>query len=56
MSPVKTEDIIDDGYLGILERKHVEISDIIHIGKESDVLNEPFELDEYSYEFYDCRN
>jgi len=31
----------------------VLVSDIKHIGKESDVLNEPFGLDEFSYEFYD---
>ena len=29
------------------------VGDIEHIGKESDVLNEPFGLDEFSYEFYD---
>ena len=29
------------------------VGDIKHIGKESDVLNEPFGLDEFSYEFYD---
>ena len=29
------------------------VTDIKHIGKESDSLSEPFGLDEYSYEFYD---
>ena len=29
------------------------VTDIRHIGKESDALNEPFGLDEYSYEFYE---
>ena len=29
------------------------VSEVRHIGKESDVLNEPFGLDEFSYEFYD---
>ena len=38
---------------GVLERKHVFVSDIKHIGKESDILNEPFGLDEFSYEFYE---
>ena len=38
---------------GSLDRKHVIVSDIKQIGKESDVLNEQFGLDEYSYEFYD---
>ena len=42
-----------DGDIGVLERKHVIVTDIKHIGKESDVLNEPFGLDELSYEFYD---
>jgi len=31
----------------------VIVSEVRHIGKESDVLNEPFGLDEFSYEFYD---
>ena len=38
---------------GVLERKHVVVTDIKHIGKESDGLAEPFGLNEYSYEFYD---
>ena len=42
-----------DGENGVLGRKHVFVTDIKHIGKESDVLNEPFGLDEFSYEFYD---
>ena len=42
-----------DGDVGVLERKHVIVSEVRHIGKESDVLNEPFGLDEFSYEFYD---
>ena len=42
-----------DGDSGILERKQVVVTDIKHIGKESDSLTEPFGLDEYSYEFYD---
>ncbi|MDH3834942.1 MAG: hypothetical protein OES34_12400 [Nitrosopumilus sp.] len=42
-----------DGDIGVLERKHVIVSEVRHIGKESDVLNEPFGLDEFSYEFYD---
>jgi len=42
-----------DGNNGVLERKHVFVSEIKHIGKESDVLNEPFGLDEFSYEFYE---
>ena len=29
------------------------VSEVRHIGKESDVLNKPFGLDEFSYEFYD---
>ena len=29
------------------------MTEIKHIGKESDNLSEPFGLDEYSYEFYD---
>lgn len=29
------------------------VTDIKHIGKESDSLAEPFGLDGYSYEFYD---
>lgn len=42
-----------DGDIGVLGRKHVNVSEVRHIGKESDVLNEPFGLDELSYEFYD---
>ena len=42
-----------DGNTGVLGRKHVFVSEIRYIGKESDSLNEPFGLDEYSYEFYD---
>lgn len=42
-----------DGDNGVLERKHVVVTDIAHIGKESDAMNEPFGLDEFSYEFYD---
>ena len=42
-----------DGDVGVLERKHVILTEIRHIGKESDNLTEPFGLDEYSYEFYD---
>ena len=42
-----------DGDSGVLERKHVILTEIRHIGKESDSLAEPFGLDEYSYEFYD---
>ena len=42
-----------DGDLGVLERKQVIVDEVRHIGKESDPLNEPFGLDEYSYEFYD---
>lgn len=37
----------------MLGRKHVFVDEVRHIGKESDPLNEPFGLDEYSYEFYD---
>ena len=40
-----------DGNVGVLERKHVIVTDIRHIGKESDTLNEPFGLDEFRYEF-----
>ena len=43
--------VFDDS--GVLERKHVFVTEIKHIGKESDNLSEPFGLDEYSYEFYD---
>lgn len=42
-----------DGNVGVLERKHVIVTDIRHIGKESDTLNEPFGLDEFRYEFQD---
>ena len=42
-----------DGDSGVLERKNVILTEIRHIGKESDSLVEPFGLDEYSYEFYD---
>ena len=37
----------------LVDRKHAVVSEIRHIGKESDNLTEPFGLDEYSYEFYD---
>ena len=42
-----------DGDVGVLERKHVIVTEIKHIGKESNSLAEPFGLDEYSYEYYD---
>ena len=42
-----------DGDSGVLERKHVILTEISHIGKESDSLSEPLGLDEHSYEFHD---
>jgi len=43
-----------DGYVGVLKRKNVRISRIVHIGKESNGLDESelFGLDESSYEIY----
>ncbi|MDH5431752.1 MAG: hypothetical protein OEW78_07725 [Nitrosopumilus sp.] len=45
-----------DGDLGILERKHVEISEIVHIGKESNAISIDEELDEESYQIYEDPN
>ncbi|MEX0862676.1 hypothetical protein [Nitrosopumilus sp.] len=43
-----------DGDVGVLERKHVWISSVVHIGKESNGLDESelFGLDASSYEIY----
>lgn len=43
-----------DGDVGVLERKHVRITSIVHIGKESNGLDESelFGLDDSSYEIY----
>ena len=43
-----------DGGIGILQRKHVRITSIVHIGKESNRLDESelFGLDDSSYEIY----
>lgn len=43
-----------DGDVGVLQRKHVRISDIVHIGKESNGLDESelFGLNDSSYEIY----
>ncbi len=43
-----------DGDVGVLQRKHVRISSIVHIGKESNGLDESelFGLDDSSYEIY----
>jgi len=43
-----------DGDVGVLKRKHVRISNIVHIGKESNGLDESelFGLDDSSYEIY----
>ena len=38
---------------GVLGRKHVFVNEVRHVGKESDVLNDPFGLDEFIYESYD---
>lgn len=40
-----------DGDIGILTRKHVVVTNVIHIGKESNNLDEP--LNDDSYEIYD---
>ncbi|MCV0367242.1 MAG: hypothetical protein K5798_08295 [Nitrosopumilus sp.] len=51
---VNHKEVKFDGGIGILERKHVRISSIVHIGKESNGLDESelFGLDESSYEIY----
>ena len=43
-----------DGDVGVLKRKHVRITDIVHIGKESNGLDESelLGLDDSSYEIY----
>ena len=43
-----------DGDVGVLKRKHVRITSIVHIGKESNGLDESelFGLDDSSYEIY----
>ena len=43
-----------DGDIGVLKRKHVRITSIVHIGKESNGLDESelFGLDDSSYEIY----
>ena len=44
-----------DGNIGILERKHVNVIGIVHIGKESNELEESelFGVDVGSYEIYE---
>ena len=43
-----------DGDIGVLQRKHVTVTDVIHVGKESNRLDESelFGLDDSSYEIY----
>ena len=43
-----------DGNIGVLQRKHVVVTGVIHIGKESNRLDESelFGLDDSSYEMY----
>ena len=45
-----------DGNLGVLERKQVEITEIVHIGKESNTISIDEELDEDSYQIYEDPN
>jgi len=45
-----------DGNLGVLERKHVEITEIVHIGKESNTISIDEELDKDSYQIYEDPN
>ena len=45
-----------DGDLGVLERKQVEITEIVHIGKESNTISIDEELDEDSFQIYEDPN
>lgn len=45
-----------DGDIGVLERKHVEVTEIVHIGKESNTISIDEELDEDSYQIYENPN
>ncbi|MBS3921970.1 MAG: hypothetical protein KGZ37_02320 [Nitrosarchaeum sp.] len=44
-----------EGDIGILQRKHIEVSNVVHIGKESNELEET-ELDTTSYEIYENKD
>ena len=45
-----------DGDIGVLQRKQIEVTDIVHIGKESNNLSIDEELDEESYQIYEDPN
>ena len=42
-----------EGDVGVLQRKQIEVTDIVHIGKESNNLSIDEELDDESYQIYE---